>query len=118
MNMEKPTADTVILVTNDGMGNAEKPLRVKLFGSYLRLLQDIEPLPTAICFYADGVKMVVEGSPVLDELKTLEEKGVLLILCGTCLRYFQLTEKIVVGFQGGMPDIIEAQWKADKLIRI
>lgn len=118
MNMEKPTADTVILITNDGMGNAEKPLRVKLLSTYLRLLQDIEPLPAAICFYTDGVKMAVEGSPVIEELKALEERGVHLILCGTCLKYFQLAGKVEVGFQGGMTDIIEAQWRADKLITI
>lgn len=51
-------------------------------------------------FYAAGVKLVVGGSPVLDLLKTLESKGVHLIICVTCLQYFDLKEKVAVGIQG------------------
>lgn len=43
------------------------------------------------------MKLVVEGSPVIGELKALEKKGVQLIACGTCLDYFGLKDKVVVG---------------------
>nr|MBC8503932.1 DsrE family protein [Chloroflexota bacterium] len=68
--------------------------------------------------YADGIKMVVEGSPAIDELQALEEKGVRLIVCNTCLNYLGLIDKIKVGIVGGMPDIIEAQWNAEKVITL
>jgi predicted peroxiredoxin len=61
---------------------------------------------------------VVEGSPVLDTLKSLESKGVRLILCSTCLNFFNLAEKVKVGIVGGMTDIIEAQMKAEKVISV
>ena len=78
----------------------------------------IKSLPAAICFYTDGVKLVVEGSAFLERLSQIEKAGVRLIICSTCLNYFGLTEKVRVGFVGGMPDIIEAQTKASKVITL
>ena len=50
------------------------------------------------------------------QLQSLEAKGVRLILCSTCLNYFDLADKISVGIVGGMTDIIEAQRQAGKVI--
>jgi len=109
---------TVIVINNDGIGSVEEPLRHKLIGLYLKMLLENELYPGAICFYASGVKLVVEGSPVLDLLKALESKGVHPIICVTCLQYFNLKEKVAVGVQGGMNDILIAQWMASKVITL
>jgi hypothetical protein len=116
--MTVSASDTVILVTRNGMGEAEPALQIKLIQTYLKLLDESKILPAAICFYTDGVKLVVKGSPVIDLLKSLETKGVRLILCSTCLGYFNLTEQVQVGIIGGMTDIIEAQFKSQKVISI
>lgn len=113
-----PKKSTVILVTNNGMGKGDTPLQHKLIQTYFRLLDESDTLPAAICFYTDGVKLVVEGSPVIDMLKALEAKGVHLVLCNTCLNHYNLADKVAVGVVGGMTDIIEAQWRADKVITI
>jgi len=110
--------DTVILITNNGMGKADLELQQKLMGTYLRLLDESQTLPAAICFYTEGVRLAVEGSPVLEQLRGLEAKGVRLILCSTCLGYFNLMDKTQVGIVGGMADIIEAQFKAEKVITL
>jgi len=117
-DLKANSASTVILVNNDGMGAAEEALRHKLLRVYLTMLQENRLYPGAICFYAGGVKMAVEGSPVLDLLQALEAKGVRLILCSTCLQYYGLTEKAAVGIVGGMSDILLAQWMADKVITL
>lgn len=106
------------MVTNDGMGHADEALRHKLIGTYLALLNESDMLPGAICFYTNGVKLVVEGSPVLDTLKSLESKGVHLIICKTCLDFFGIADKVKVGIVGGMTDIISAQWAARKVITL
>ena len=110
--------DTIILVTNNGMGKAELALQHKLIAKYLELLMQNMNLPAAICFYTEGVKLTVTGSPVLEQLKVLEENGVRLIICSTCLDYYSLSDKTQVGIVGGMSDIIEAQTKASKVITI
>jgi intracellular sulfur oxidation DsrE/DsrF family protein len=116
---ETPTgSSTVILVTNDGMGKADTELQHKLAGTYFRLINEHDLLPAVICFYTDGVKLVCEGSPVLDVLRDLEEKGVRLVVCSTCLNYFELTDQVAVGIVGGMADIIDAQWQAEKVITL
>lgn len=110
--------NTVILVTGDGLGSAERELRHLLATKYFQLLLDDGKLPAAICFYTDGVRLVCDGSPVLDQLRALEGQGVHLIVCSTCLNYLKLTDRRQVGIVGSMADIIEAQWRADKVITL
>jgi sulfur relay (sulfurtransferase) complex TusBCD TusD component (DsrE family) len=110
--------DTVIVVTNNGMGNADEKLQLALLTKYFDLLLQNDPLPAAICFYTEGVKLVCDGSPVIEQLEKLESNQVRLIICSTCLHYFGLTEKVKIGIVGGMGDIIEAQTKADKVITL
>jgi hypothetical protein len=110
--------DTIILVTNNGMGKADLALQHKLAAKYFELLLQNTNPPSAICFYTEGVKLTVTDSPVLDQLKALEAKGVRLIICSTCLEYYSLNGQTQVGIVGGMSDIIEAQTKASKVITL
>jgi intracellular sulfur oxidation DsrE/DsrF family protein len=118
--MEKQFMDksTIILISNHGMGKSDLELQLKLMDTYLGLLSENNMLPYAICFYTDGVRLVVEDSPVLEKLQALESQGVRLIVCKTCLDYLKLYDKVRVGIVGGMVDILEAQWKADKVITL
>lgn len=110
--------DTVILVSNNGMGKSDEALQLTLFGKYIELLMQNGELPAAICFYTDGVKLVCEGSPAIEKLRELEAKGVRLIVCSTCLNYYNLKDKVQAGIVGGMGDILEAQTKAEKVITL
>jgi hypothetical protein len=116
--MSMSDSETVLLITRNGMGDAEPALQQKLISTYFRLLDESDIRPAAICFYTDGVHLAVEGSPVVDVLQALEAKGVRLILCRTCLDYYGLGDKVAVGIVGGMTDIIEAQRRASKVISL
>jgi hypothetical protein len=109
---------TVLLVTRNGMGHGEPDLQQKLFAKYLRLLDENNMLPGAICFYTEGVRLVTEGSPVLELLQSLEARGVNLLICLTCLEYYGLVDRVRVGTVGGMPAIIAAQWAATKVVTV
>jgi len=100
------------------MGKADEKLQLTLFGKYIELIQQNGELPVAFCFYTDGVKLVCEGSPLIEKLRELESKNVRLIVCSTCLNYFNLQDNIQVGIVGGMGDIIDAQIKAEKVITL
>lgn len=110
--------NSVILITNDGIGRADLSLQHTLIAKYLDLLLASGDLPSAICFYTEGVKLVVKDSPVLTQLAALEQKGVRLVICSTCLGYFGLTENVQVGIVGGMGDILTAQAGAEKVITL
>ena len=109
---------TTIVINNNGMGTADTVLAHKLVTSFLNMLDLGEKLPATICFYAEGVKLAVTGSPVLEELRSLADKGVNLIVCTTCLNHFKLMDELQVGTAGGMKEIVEAKWAADKVITI
>jgi len=111
-------ADTVILINRNGIGEADPVLQLRLVGTYLKLLDENNILPGAICLYTEGVHLAVDGSPVLEVLQSLEKKGVRLILCSTCLNYYNLAERVKVGIIGGMGDIIEVQRLAAKVITL
>jgi sulfur relay (sulfurtransferase) complex TusBCD TusD component (DsrE family) len=116
MNSRK---SVVVVFKSDGMGvTANQELRVNLARKFLTLILDADPLPAAICFYTDGVRLACAGSPLLSELRNLEERGVHLVLCKTCLDAFGLAEQVQVGVVGGMPDIITAMWSADTVIEL
>lgn len=116
--MTIPASETVILVSRDGMGAGDQALQHKLMHKYLTLLAESGTLPAAMCLYADGVKLAVSGSPVLEGLHDLEQQGVRIILCSTCLEHYSLAEQVRVGVAGSMADIIEAQFRAEKVISI
>lgn len=109
----------VLIFKSNGMGmTSEQPLMDKLTKTFLSLIQQNSNLPRAICFYTEGVKLACEGSPVLDELRSLEAMGVRLILCQTCLDYFGLMDKVQLGIVGGMGDIITAMSQADSVVTV
>jgi sulfur relay (sulfurtransferase) complex TusBCD TusD component (DsrE family) len=110
-------ADTVLVFSAYGMGQAEAELQLKLARTFLGLMVSADMKPGKICFYTEGVKLACEGSPVLESLIALEQAGVELLLCRTCLDYYGLTDKVKAGIVGGMPDIIDALDRAVKLIR-
>ena len=118
MTDDSAQAPYVIVFNHNGMGQADTALTHKLATAFLNLLDLDDRLPGTICFYADGVKLAVKGSPVLEELTSLANKGVRLIVCTTCLNYFDLFNDLAVGEAGGMKDIVEAQWAADKVITL
>jgi intracellular sulfur oxidation DsrE/DsrF family protein len=111
-------SDTVILVTRNGMGQADHALTHRLAGTYFDLLDLENRLPSAVCFYAEGVKLVCEGSPVLRTLAALARRGVRLLVCGTCLQFFELEPKLAVGEASNMKEIQATQWNAARVISI
>lgn len=110
--------DTVLVFTRYGMGDAPADLQQRLAGKFLSLLNDAGALPAKILLYTEGVKLACEGSPVLEQLRTLQAQGVELVLCQTCLDTYGLTDRVAVGIVGGMADIIAAMQMADKVISL
>ncbi len=118
MTDPKPDPRVTLLVTGDGMGAGPAELGRRLIQTYLGLLELEDRLPGTICFYTEGVKLVLEDSPVLEELRSLADRGVRLVVCGTCVQYFDVADRIGVGEVGSMKDIIAAQWDAAKVITV
>ena len=55
--------------------------------------------------------------PNKEDLKTLEAEGVEIYTCGTCLNFYDITDKLAVGSITNMYDIVEMMEKAGKVIK-
>lgn len=108
---------TTVSITRYGMGEGPEELRLVLVKNYLTLLAE-GVLPSFITLYADGVKLALKDSPVLEQLRLLEEKGVRILICKTCLNYFGKLDDVAVGTVATMVDIMDAQNYCDKLIAL
>ncbi len=106
------------VIASDIMGSGSDELGAILMKSFIHTLIDIDPRPDILIFLNNGVKLAVSGSEVLDDLEDLSGKGVDILVCGTCLGFFDIKDKLAVGRVSNMYEIAETMLKARKVIRI
>lgn len=113
------TGPLVLVVPGEGMGRGEdRELGDILIRAFFHTLGEVEPVPDTIVFFNAGVRLVVEGSPVLDDLKALCGRGVRVLACGTCLGHFGLKDKVAVGEISNMYTIAETMLRAGKVVSL
>ena len=103
----------IFLVQSEGLGRGDEPLGSMLMANFLRLLSESEDKPGSLIFWNAGVRLLCEGSRVLDYLKRLEEHGVELLACTTCLEYFELMDKLAIGKPTTMVKSIQSMLSCD-----
>jgi len=106
----------VIVMAADKMGRGNDELGFVLVKAFLHTIAVQDTKPNVMVFYNTGVKLAVQGSDVLDDLKKLESEGVQILVCGTCLNYFEIKDKLVVGIVSNMYDIVETMSQAGRLL--
>ncbi|KMT21774.1 sulfurtransferase-like selenium metabolism protein YedF [Clostridium cylindrosporum] len=107
----------VILFSSDKLGKGDDKLGEALMKSFMFALSESK-LPSAMLFVNGGVKLTTEGSDVIDTIKELESKGVEVLSCGTCLDFYELKDKLLVGGITNMYTIIEHLQKSGKVISL
>ena len=98
-------AKKTVIISSDTLGAGNEELGKKLMGSFLRKLWALDKKPAKILFYNSGVMLMAKGSPVLEALDGLALAGVDLVACGTCVSFFDLKDKMVVGRVGDMHEL-------------
>ena len=99
------------------MGRGDDELGAALMTAFLDTLSQFRDGLSHAIFVNAGAKLAVEGSPVLDQLRQLEQVGAELLVCGTCLNHFGIQEKLAVGSLSNMYAIIETLSRATRVIR-
>jgi len=108
----------MVMIATDRLGYGDDELGLKLIISFIRTLTEMGPDLWRLVLVNNGVKLGVEGSEVLPELKQLQDSGLQILVCGTCLTHFDLLEHKQVGETTNMLDIVTAMQLADKVINI
>lgn len=107
----------VVFIASSLLGQGDDKLGAILMEGFIRSLVEHEPPPDKILFMNSGVVLAVDGSPVLDALGELEDKGCEILVCGTCLEFFDLKDKLSVGVVSNMYEIQRAMFDASMVVR-
>jgi len=121
--VQAESADTdrqkiMVLIATDRLGHGSDELGLKLMTSFIKTLAEMGPDLWRLVFVNNGVKLTIEGSESLATLKEYEDRGLQILVCGTCLNYFNLLERKQVGQTANLLDIVTAMQLADKVINI
>jgi selenium metabolism protein YedF len=113
---DKQRKPHVIAFRGDTMGSGPEELGAILMKAFVNTIKETEPLPSHLVFYNTGVRLVVQGSPLVEPLAELEKKGITILACGTCLDYFGLKAKLAVGMVSNMYSILETLSNAGSVV--
>ena len=105
-----------MVITSETLGKGDDELGAILMRVFLTCLGQGDEVPEVLGLMNGGVKLACEGSPVLEELKKIEERGVKVRACGTCLDFFDIREKLIVGEAGKMPETVAGLMTAEDAI--
>jgi selenium metabolism protein YedF len=112
------TTGIVLFIASDVLGRDDQQLGSYLMKSFLDTLGGLTSRPETIIFINNGAKLVTKDSPVLGELLQLEDLGIEILACGTCLSRFELSAKVAVGKVSNMYNIADTLLRADKIVSL
>jgi selenium metabolism protein YedF len=106
-----------MMVTSNTMGHGDDELGKRLMVNFIKTVKEMDEL-WQIVFMNSGVKLTLETSDAYNDLLALEEHGVRVLSCGTCLSHFNLLDKKRAGETTNMLDIVTSMQIADKVITV
>lgn len=115
---QESLSDTCIFINSDKMGSGNDELGHVLMKGYIYTLTESKPYPKSILFVNSGIKLTTENEATIENLKILQDAGVEILSCGTCLDYYGLKEGLKVGTVTNMYTIVESMNNSSKTISI
>lgn len=114
----KPLGDWCIFVNKSTIGTGDENLGQSLMKMFLYTLSEGEDLPKSILFMNEGVMVPTLNEQAIEHLKDLEKAGVELQVCGACLNFYKLEDKLKAGKVSNMYDILGTMKSSAKVITI
>jgi len=103
-----PSAGQVtVFIAAAGIGAGDEQLGALLMRGFLYTLTEAEVPPRRIILMNGGVRLAVEGSESLVNLRRLAAAGVEVLACGTCLEFLGLKDALAVGRVSNMYEIAD-----------
>jgi selenium metabolism protein YedF len=109
--------ETVVFVTAETLGRGDDALGAKLMSVFLDTLGQFAPGLTHLICINGAARLVIDDSPVLGQLTALEQVGVQVLTCGTCLDHFGIRARLAVGSASNMAAILELLTRAARVIQ-
>ncbi len=109
---------TVVVISEDIMGRGNPELGKILVKAFLNTLAENDPPPWRVVLFNRGVMLALEGEDTVQALSNLDSMGVEILVCGTCLDFFGMKEKLAVGMVSNMYDILTTMLSATNSVSI
>jgi selenium metabolism protein YedF len=107
-NPAREAKKIMAFIDAETLGKGDDRLGAILMKSFLMTLKELKPLPWRVAFANGGVKLAASGSELLPHLQELQNLGAEILLCGTCVDFYQLKEQMQVGRISNMFEIISS----------
>lgn len=98
--------DILLVIGTDTMGK-EEALGAILMKGFLETMKVTKELPHTMFFLNAGVKLTTVNEEMVAILKDIENMGVEIYSCGTCLKHYGLESELKVGHRGTTNHIVE-----------
>jgi selenium metabolism protein YedF len=108
----------VFFITSDQLGTGDKGFGENLMTNFINTLGEAASRPARVIFANSGVRLTTEGSEVLETLRRLEQEGVEIASCGSCLEFYHLADKLRVGMVTNSYEVVETLISAEKVIKL
>lgn len=110
--------DVAVLVCQEILGGRDEVLGEVLIKGFLSTLADRDVPPRVVALMNEGVKLTLADHSASDSLKKLEQRGVVVLVCGTCTNHFGITEQVQVGTVSNMFEITEALFETKRTVTL
>ena len=112
------TGKWVVFMGKDYIGEGDYELGSALVKMFFYTLSQADDVPESILFMNSGVKLPTLDEQVVSHLQALEDRGVKILVCGTCLDYYKLKGDLKLGEISNMYDITEKMFAVSKVIAL
>lgn len=108
-----------VFIGKDHVGEGDGELGYNLMKMALYTLSQADIPPASLLFMNSGVKLVAgDEQQIIDSVLALQAAGTEVLVCGTCLDFYNLKEQLRVGEVSNMYDILGRMHEAAKVITL
>jgi len=108
--------EIVYLFDSDFIGT-NRELGKVLSNGFLNAIASLPNKKGSVVLISNGVRLSTKGSYALKQLSKLKDSGINILICGTCLDFFKIREKVKVGTVSNALEIMECMTSAAKVIK-
>jgi selenium metabolism protein YedF len=111
--------DYAVFFNKEILGGGDDTLGLSLAKMAIFTLSESDQLPAYVLFMNGGVKLTTGIEPqIVENLQSMIEKGTKVLVCGTCLNYYEVKDDLKVGQISNMYDILGAMQEVSKVITL
>lgn len=108
-----------VFIGKDHVGEGDPELGYNLMKMAIFTLNQADVPPMNLLFMNSGVKLLCEEEPqIIESVQAMMAKGTSVLVCGTCLNFYGIADKLQVGEVSNMYDILERMHDSAKVITL